>query len=58
MKVSIVTPTYNAAEFIERTLISVLTQAGDFEIEMIVMDGLSKDGTQDILAAYEQKVKD
>lgn len=57
MKISIVTPTYNAAEFIERTLVSVLTQAGNFEIEMIVMDGISKDGTQDILAAYEQKIK-
>lgn len=57
MKISIVTPTYNAAEFIERTLVSVLTQAWDFELEMIVMDGGSSDGTQPILADYEERIR-
>ena len=50
-KVSIVTPTYNHAHFIERTIKSILEQ--DYpNIEYIVMDGGSKDGTVDILKKY------
>ena len=45
MKFSIVTPSYNQDEFIERTIESVISQKWDFEIEYIVMDGWSKDET-------------
>jgi hypothetical protein len=53
--VSIVTPSYNQAEFIERTMDSVLGQ-GYGPLEYIVMDGASKDRTPELLAARAEKV--
>lgn len=57
MKISIITPSYNQEEFIERTIISVLSQKWDFDIEYIIMDGWSKDWTVNILKKYETKLK-
>lgn len=49
--VSIVTPSFNQAEFIEETILSVKNQ--DYpNIEHIVIDGGSSDGTIDILKKY------
>jgi glycosyltransferase involved in cell wall biosynthesis len=49
--VSIVTPCRNAARFIGETVRSVLDQ--DYpELEYLVMDGASTDGTLDVLAPY------
>ena len=51
-EVSIVTPSYNQAEFIEDNLDSVKNQTLN-DLEHIVMDGNSTDGTQKILKDYE-----
>ena len=52
MKFSVVTPSFNQAGFIERTLASVEAQRGPFEVEHIVVDGGSTDGTLDVLRRH------
>lgn len=56
MKFSIVTPVYNGEKFIAETIRSVLSQEGDFEIEYIIIDGGSNDGTLEIIKKYDALV--
>ena len=53
MKISIVTPSYNQGAYLEETLASIWSQQGDFDLEHIVADGGSEDGTRDILERYD-----
>jgi glycosyltransferase involved in cell wall biosynthesis len=57
MKVSVITPSYNQAHFIARTVESVLGQRGDFDLEYLVVDGASRDGTLDVLRRYDGRLR-
>ena len=52
---SVVTIVYNNVKDIERTMLSVLNQTYA-DIEYIVVDGLSNDGTTDIIKRYEGRI--
>jgi len=52
VKFTIVTPSFDGAAFIERAIASVAAQRGAFEVEHVVVDGGSTDGTVDILRRH------
>lgn len=55
MKISIITIVYNRSSYITQCIESVLNQTYP-DIEYIVVDGGSTDGTQDKIAAYNDRV--
>lgn len=55
MKVSVITVCYNAIHGIEKTIQSVLSQSYN-DIEYIVIDGGSNDGTVDVIRRYMDKI--
>lgn len=53
--VSIITITYNAERFLERTILSLVAQQSN-DYEHIVIDGASTDGTLGIIKQYENHI--
>jgi len=54
-KLSVITIVYNNVRDIERTMLSVLNQTYP-NIEYIIIDGASDDGTKDIIYKYKDKI--
>jgi glycosyltransferase involved in cell wall biosynthesis len=55
-KICIVTPTFNSARYLDATIVSVLSQAGDFVIDYHVQDGGSSDSTVSILESWKERL--
>ncbi|MFZ1085834.1 MAG: glycosyltransferase family 2 protein [Terracidiphilus sp.] len=55
-KISVVVPSFNQAQYLELTLLSILDQNYP-NLELIVIDGGSKDNSPDIIRKYAQHMK-
>lgn len=53
--ITVVTVVYNGAEFLEETIKSVIEQTYD-DVEYIIVDGGSTDGTLEIIKKYDQAI--
>ena len=53
--ITIITVVYNSVSYLEETIISVVNQTYE-NIEYIIIDGGSTDGTIDIIRKYEAKI--
>lgn len=54
-QISIITVSYNAVKVIRKTIESVLSQTG-VDVEYIIIDGASSDGTREIIQEYTERL--
>jgi glycosyltransferase involved in cell wall biosynthesis len=53
--ISVITVVFNGVDYLEQAILSVVSQSYD-NIEYIIVDGGSTDGTLDIIRRYEEKI--
>jgi glycosyltransferase involved in cell wall biosynthesis len=53
--VTVITVTYNAEKYIDRTILSVINQK-NISVELIIIDGKSTDSTLDIVSKYKDNI--
>ena len=57
MLISVIIPIKNEVKFIRNTLLSILNQKFDGALEIIISDGLSNDGTLDVIEQFQENYK-
>jgi len=57
LRISVVIPSLNHARYLPLAVDSALGQAGEFDLEVLVIDGGSADGTVDLLRSYGGRVR-
>jgi glycosyltransferase involved in cell wall biosynthesis len=57
LSLSVITPSLNQGEYIDRTIRSVLTQDPGRGLEYVVVDGGSKDATLEVVQRYAPRVR-
>jgi rhamnosyltransferase len=55
-KVSVIIPTKNAGKIFDSVLTAIFSNGADFELDVIVVDSGSNDGTRDVAAKYPVKL--
>ena len=55
-KITIITVTLNAANTLHETIESVISQEYNGDLEYIIIDGGSTDGTVDIIKSYDSRI--
>lgn len=53
----VVTPSRNAARYLDEAISSVVLQRGEFRIRYHIQDALSQDGTPEIIAAWRERLR-
>ncbi|MGL5000053.1 MAG: glycosyltransferase family 2 protein [Cetobacterium sp.] len=56
MLISVVVLTYNHADYLEESLNSIISQKGDFKLEVLIGNDNSPDKTKEILKKYEKNI--
>lgn len=56
--ISIITPVKNGMKFFDNCLKSILFQEGQFNIQYVVVDGMSEDGTYQLALNYANQIQD
>lgn len=57
LKISVITPSFNQADYLRQAIESVHSQRGDFLLEHIIVDGGSSDQTLEVLKSYGSSIR-
>jgi glycosyltransferase involved in cell wall biosynthesis len=57
-EISVYIQTYQHAAYVEQAIEGVLAQRGSFDLELVIADDCSTDGTRELLAAYRDRHPD
>ena len=57
-KVSVFILTYNQVGYVEQMVESILVQRGDFDLELVIGDDASSDGTTEVLISFQERYPD
>ncbi|MCX6585594.1 MAG: glycosyltransferase [Acidobacteria bacterium] len=54
--ISVIVPVFNGMPYLEECLVSIVSQSRDGDVELIVVDGMSTDGTDELVKRFESAI--